>query len=64
MRMPINKTRAVVKSLQNARLTADKLLLWMMRLIKIPEVDQHREAVTTRRILDTLDVKGVLGVIG
>jgi hypothetical protein len=62
IRIPPNKSRVVAKSLQNAKPIGERPLRRMRIYIRIPEVDQQKEAAITRRIQVSLPVLNRLKV--
>lgn len=59
MRMPAKRRRDVARSRQKAKPTAERPLFLMMRLMKIPEVDQQMVAVITSKMPESLDEIGL-----
>lgn len=53
-RIPKKRRIDVVRSLQKANPTAERPLFLTIRLMKIPEVDQHIVAATTSRVPESL----------
>ena len=58
IKMPTSNIREDIKSLQNAKPTAENPLFSMILKMKIPEVPQQAVAIRTRNIPDNLDGGG------